>query len=205
MTKIISKKQKSSTNFVKTLWFGLVLIALVAGVVSLSWHFAGARNGQSTVTAQSASSMSSLSDLLALPSGALEQVDIARMNLLCAQGLPGAEDLNVNDCLATLDKMVSRVREETERYHYRFERNPAEFENSEAFYKMVIMAVVLAEDFQVKYFGDKDATGGRWVGGTLGAGPGAGFAVIDWNYKLMFGPIKVKPKCLCEAAILEMP
>ncbi len=55
------------------------------------------------------------------------------------------------------------------------------------------------------YFGDKDSTGGRWIGGTLGVGPGTGVAVIDWNYQIMVGPVTVKPKCLCYAAILSMP
>ena len=140
------------------LWLGLVLVALAVGAVWLPGRFVGARNDQSKVTAQPASSMSSLSDLLTLPVGALEQVDVARMNLLCAQGLPGAEDLDVNGCLATLQEMVVRVRSETERYHYRFDRNPAEFENSEGFFKMVIMAVVLAEDFNVKYAPNKMVT-----------------------------------------------
>ena len=55
------------------------------------------------------------------------------------------------------------------------------------------------------YVGNVDATGGRWIGGTLGVGPGVGLAVIDWNYQPMVGPVKVKPKCLCYAAILAMP
>jgi len=35
----------------------------------------------------------SLAELLALPPDQLEKVDIARMNLLCAEGLRGSEDL----------------------------------------------------------------------------------------------------------------
>ena len=37
----------------------------------------------------------SIAELLDLPAVELEQCDIARMNLLCAEGLPGAEELNV--------------------------------------------------------------------------------------------------------------
>jgi hypothetical protein len=152
----MSKKRKWGV-LERTLWPGLSIVALAAGTVWVSGHF-GVRTRPPTVTFQSSTPTSSLSDLLVLPNETLEQVDIARMNLLCAQGLPGAEDLDVNGCLATLQEMSARVREETERYHYRFERNPAEFENSEGFYKMVMMAVVLAEDFQVKYAPDKMVT-----------------------------------------------
>jgi hypothetical protein len=77
------------------------------------------------------------------------------MNLLSAQGLPGAEGLDVDRCLVALDEMATRVRSETERHYYRFQRNLAEFENSEGFFRMLMLAVVLAEDFQVKYVPNK--------------------------------------------------
>jgi hypothetical protein len=53
--------------------------------------------------------------------------------------------------LAQLDRMAARVRSETERHLYRFQRNPAEFENSEGFFRMLMLAVVLYEDFGVRY------------------------------------------------------
>ena len=64
----------------------------------------------------------------------------------------------MSNCLGSLQEMSARVQSETERNHYRFERNPTDFENSEDFYKMVILAVVLAEDFQVKYAPNKMVT-----------------------------------------------
>jgi len=73
------------------------------------------------------------------------------MNLLCAQGLPGAEGFDLEVSLAELDKMAARVRSETERQLYRFQKHPAEFEYSEAFFRMLMLAVVLAEDFGVRY------------------------------------------------------
>src|SRR5205085_7410862 len=42
-------------------------------------------------------------------------------------------------------------RSETERHFYRFRANPAEFENSEGYFRMLMMAVVLYEDFGVRY------------------------------------------------------
>jgi hypothetical protein len=77
--------------------------------------------------------------------------DIALMDLLCAQGLPGAEGLDVRDCLSTLDRWTERVRSETQRHLYRYRSNPAEFDNSEGYFRMLMMAVVLYEDFSVRY------------------------------------------------------
>ena len=45
----------------------------------------------------------SLAELLALSPDQLEKVDIALMNLLCAEGLRGSEDLDAQQCLDTLD------------------------------------------------------------------------------------------------------
>ena len=77
------------------------------------------------------------------------------MNLLCAQGLSGCEQVNVSNSLAVLDQWVVRVKSETERHNYRFERNPAEFEHSRGFYKLLMLAVVLAEDYQIHYRTDR--------------------------------------------------
>jgi hypothetical protein len=52
------------------------------------------------------------------------------MNLLCAESLPGAENLNVQKCLARLDQWTEHVRCETERHLYRFRANPKEFDSS---------------------------------------------------------------------------
>ena len=72
----------------------------------------------------------SMEQLLAMPAEQLAQVDIARMNLLCATGLPGAEDLDIDKCLATLDRWATRVKQETERHLYRL-TDPAYKEHAE--------------------------------------------------------------------------
>src|SRR4051812_26767950 len=46
---------------------------------------------------------------------------------------------------------AARVKSETQRHLYRYQRNPAEFENSEGLFRMVMLSVVLAEDFNVHY------------------------------------------------------
>jgi hypothetical protein len=76
---------------------------------------------------------------------------IAEVNLLCAQGLSGADNLQLSALLGTLDRMAERVKSETDRHWYRFQRNPAEFENSEGFFQMLMLSVVLAEDFGIHY------------------------------------------------------
>src|SRR5204863_9245143 len=91
------------------------------------------------------------SELLAVEPSRLGDCDIALMNLLCAEGLPHAEGLDVQISLALLDGWASRVRTETERHFYKFQRDPGEFEHSEGYFRMLMMAVVLYEDFQVRY------------------------------------------------------
>lgn len=90
-------------------------------------------------------------ELLALAPERLEQVDLARINLLCAEGLRGAEDLNVEKTLDTLDRWAQHVQRETLRNHHRFIKHPEKYENSEAYYRMMMLAVVLQEDFRARY------------------------------------------------------
>jgi hypothetical protein len=73
------------------------------------------------------------------------------MSLLCASGLGANSSIDVTRCEETLSLWADRVRSETDRHLYRFRRNPAEFENSLAFYRMLMLTVVLSEDFGVHY------------------------------------------------------
>ena len=72
-----------------------------------------------------------LDSLLRMSADELAQLDLARMNLLCAEGLSGAEKLDVTKCLDALNEWAERVRAETEKYLPRFHRNPAEYNHSE--------------------------------------------------------------------------
>jgi hypothetical protein len=123
-----SKKQ----NRLTLVWVGLGAFILIAGAVWLKASL-DSRGKNNSPAVESTSSVSSLATLLALPVEDLTHIDLARMNLLCVQGLPGADDLEVNSSLATLDQMAARVRSETERNFYRFKQNPADFEHSEGF------------------------------------------------------------------------
>jgi hypothetical protein len=82
---------------------------------------------------------------------AVKTQDIAVLNLRCASGLPGFDQAELEKQIATLDQWARRVKFETERHLYKYRANPAEFENSEGYFRMVMMAVVVYEDFGVRY------------------------------------------------------
>jgi len=92
-----------------------------------------------------------LAELLVLEPAALERVDIARMNLLCAEGLPGAENLNIDASLATLGQWADHAKREIDRHLYRFQAKPVEYDRSEGYFRMLMMSVVVHEDFDVRY------------------------------------------------------
>lgn len=92
-----------------------------------------------------------LAELLALKPENLPAVDIGVMNMLCALGLPGSEDIKIADYQATRDQWAQHVKSETDRNFHRFREDPAFYYNSEAFYKMLMMAVVVYEDFGIRY------------------------------------------------------
>ena len=92
-----------------------------------------------------------LAELLALPPGQLEHVDLAVLNLVCATGLRGAEHLNVQQDLDTLDAWARHVASETLRNFHRFAKNPDEYGGSLASYRMMMLTTVLQQDFQAHY------------------------------------------------------
>ena len=133
----------------KPLVFGLAASIFLAAAV---WF------GASGLNRDGAGSVAGLEGLLALPASALQRVEIGRMNLLCAEGLRGAAGFALDAGLVKLDEMAARVGSETERHLYRFQKNPGEFEGSEGFFRMLMLAVVLAEDFGVRYAPSKIGT-----------------------------------------------
>ena len=77
--------------------------------------------------------------------------DIAEINLLAAQGLPGAETLDVGKTLKTLDLWAAWVKHETDRHLYKFNKAPEEYSNSEAYFRILMMVCTLQEDFRICY------------------------------------------------------
>src|ERR1035437_2435939 len=90
-------------------------------------------------------------ELLALPTAQLERCDIGLVNLLCAEGLPGAEELEVQTCLKKLDNWAEQVRVETDRHYYRFREHPEEYRNSLGYYRMMMLGTVLVQDLGIRY------------------------------------------------------
>ena len=80
--------------------------------------------------------------------------DIAEINFLAAQGLPGAENIDVANERQTLDQWAFWVKRETERHLYKFRKAPGDYNNSEAYFRILMMVCTLQEDFKVCYSKD---------------------------------------------------
>lgn len=111
----------------------------------------GETNFVSLVSTNISITPTNLAQLLALPPDQLEKIDTARIDLLCAEDLRGSEDLDVEQCLKTLDALAQHVKEETERNRHYFIENPARFKYDEGYFRMMYLATVLQEDFGVQY------------------------------------------------------
>lgn len=96
-------------------------------------------------------------DLLAMTPDELAKVDIADMNLACAEGLPGAEGINRAAALGTLDTWAKHVKEVTERHLYRAKdpKYAEHYHHSENFLRVEILIQVLQEDCGVRYNPDR--------------------------------------------------
>lgn len=53
--------------------------------------------------------LSDLKELARLSDDELNQISIAQLNLVCASGLRGSEDLDVESCIATLEQWADEV------------------------------------------------------------------------------------------------
>jgi len=108
-------------------------ILVCAILFSLHSPASESTNIQATTAAKSPQfkQPAALKELLALSPDEFEKCDLARMNLLCAEGLPGSENLNVDESLATLDQWAQHVKSETDRNYHQFLENPANFNNSD--------------------------------------------------------------------------
>jgi hypothetical protein len=95
----------------------------------------------------------SLQELIGCPVAKIAEVDIAEMNLLCIQNLPGGSGIDINRCLARLDEWARRVQFETERHLYRVtdSRFAEHYHHSESYYRAEMLLQVLQEDCSVKY------------------------------------------------------
>jgi hypothetical protein len=82
---------------------------------------------------------------------------IGFVNLLCATCLSDTTSLDIRACLTTLEEWTQFVAGETNRQMHRFRRNPAEYNNSEGYYRVLVMITALQRDIGITY--NPDAVG----------------------------------------------
>jgi hypothetical protein len=109
----------------------------------------------SSVRQSSKSEPGDLGELLSATPQEIDHCDVGRMNLLCAMGLPGSEELVLQRYLRMLDIWTNRIRSAIDASYEKFERNTADYENSPAYYRMLILTTVLQREFGIRYDAEK--------------------------------------------------
>ncbi|MBL7221762.1 MAG: hypothetical protein ISS69_16760 [Phycisphaerae bacterium] len=129
--------------------FGIVYFVFFTGKPTATSAVSGSNFTPRKITHKA----QSLNELLSMSPVQLADMDIAEMNLLCATGLPGAGTLDIDHCLATLDRWAARVKFETLRHLYRAHHPKwaRHYRNSEAYLRASFLLQVLQEDLGVKY------------------------------------------------------
>jgi hypothetical protein len=92
--------------------------------------------------------------LVRLTDAELACFDLAVINLACAVGLPSTEHLDRLACLRTLDAWTEAVRLGTNRMAGHFEDDPAEYNHSWAYCRVLTLVTVLQRDLGVRYNAD---------------------------------------------------
>ena len=115
-------------------------IVLVFGALAFGFHYASKPRLPKT-----------FAELTALPSDQLQQMDIARMNLLCAGGLPRAEGLGVDQSLDILNQWAALVEQNEAKHLPEFYRNPEQYDGSVAKFKAVNLGLTLKQDLKCGY------------------------------------------------------
>ena len=110
-----------------------------------------APKSEATNKAETFQQPKTLAELLALPPAQLEKVDIAVLNLLCAEGLRGSDELDMKLLLGRLDALAVHVERETKRNQHLFDEHPEKFKNSLAYFRMAMVATVLVQDVRIQY------------------------------------------------------
>ena len=86
-----------------------------------------------------------------LPEAELAEFDIARLNMLCAAGLPGTEGIDPDACIRTLDGWTEYIRRNVEGWWPDFLRSPREGEDSPGKFRMMAIATLLQRQLGVHY------------------------------------------------------
>lgn len=87
-----------------------------------------------------------------LSNAQLSSLDLAEVNLACADGLPGAERIDVSGCLQTLDLWAANVQRYTELAFEQFYRtDPAAYNHSQPLFRMICLTTALQRHCGVRY------------------------------------------------------
>ena len=138
---------RGGRNLVVLLFCGPALAIMAAFVLAVRLHQAQERRPLPAT----------LAELLVLRPAETAHLPLTHLNLLCATGLCATNEPDLKGCQASLEAWAGHIRSETERHRYRFEKNPAESESSQGFFRMLMLCVVLAEDYGVHYDADRRA------------------------------------------------
>ena len=104
-----------------------------------------------------------ISDLLSLDISDIETLDLAYVNLLCATGLPGAEDLDIDACLNRLRAWATRAGRMIDSHFHVYQQNPAAFDNSEPIWRMLALARFLKNECRISYHMDRAFSEPDWT------------------------------------------
>jgi len=128
-----------------------ILASTLSAVVSHSRRSTAYNARQNSAKSHVSDNKWTVQALLSLKPNQLEGMDIALVNLLCAEGLRGSEKLDIDTALDRLDEFATRVRVETDRNMHRFDSNPFEYQNSRPYFRMLMLVTVLQQDFGIRY------------------------------------------------------
>jgi hypothetical protein len=143
--------QSNSTRSKSRLLLSLAVIAFATLSLFAGFKLAPEIHARQGANGPVTDSGITFDSLLIMKPADLQRVDIATVNLLCANDLPGTDKLRIKQTIAILDSWAKRVTSETDRHLYKFRQNPAEFENSEAYFRILMLVTVLQQDFNVRY------------------------------------------------------
>lgn len=121
--------------------------------------------------------LASFADVLRLKFEDVPKYDIGLLNLLCAEGLPRTEEMNIPKFMATLDAWAKWVKVKTEKAWPVFKaKRDEEFHGSENFFRVYWLCQCLSVDFGVRYNSERNGghtpdwldSGDQFIHGCLG-------------------------------------
>ena len=96
-------------------------------------------------------------ELVRLPDQELARLDIAAVNLGCAEGSPGCDTLDPDKCLRTIDDMAARCGAFTDRVMPMFRRGECDYPESVPKFRIQAMITYIQRDIGVRYHPERVA------------------------------------------------